>query len=35
MSDKYLTDHSGILKKLLPGDVKLADGDLILLNQLV
>ena len=25
MSDNYLTDHSGILKKLLPGDVVLAD----------
>lgn len=25
MSDKYLTDHCGILKKLLPGDVILAD----------
>ena len=25
VSDKYLTDHSGILKKLLPGDVVLAD----------
>ena len=23
--DKYLTDHSGILKKLLPRDVVLAD----------
>ena len=25
VSDKYLTDHCGILKKLLPGDVVLAD----------
>ena len=25
VSDKYLTDHCGILKKLLPGDVILAD----------
>ena len=25
VSDKYLTEHSGILKKLLPGDVVLAD----------
>ena len=25
MSDKYLTDHSGILKKLLPSDVVLVD----------
>lgn len=25
ISDKYLTDHCGILKKLLPGDIVLAD----------
>ena len=25
VSDKYLTDHCGILKKLLPGDIVLAD----------
>ena len=25
VSDKYLTEHCGILKKLLPGDVVLAD----------
>lgn len=25
MSDKHLTEHSGILKKLLPGDIVLAD----------
>ena len=25
MSDKHLTEHSGILKKLLPGDIALAD----------
>jgi len=25
VSDKYLTEHCGILKKLLPGDVILAD----------
>ena len=25
MSDKYLTEHRGILKKILPGDVVLAD----------
>ena len=25
VSDKYLTDHCGILKKLLPGDIILAD----------
>ena len=26
VSDKYLTDYCGILKKLLPGDIVLADG---------
>lgn len=25
VSDKYLTDHCGILDKLLPGDIVLAD----------
>ena len=25
MSDKYLTEHCGILDKLLPGDIVLAD----------
>jgi len=25
MSNKYLTDHCGLLSKLLPGDIVLAD----------
>ena len=25
VSDKYITEHSGTLKKLLPGDLVLAD----------
>lgn len=29
VSDKYLTDNSGLLRKLLPGDIVFADGALI------
>ena len=33
MSDKFLTEHCGILDKLLPGDVVLADRGLTSLIQ--
>ena len=29
VSDKYLTENSGLLRKLLPGDIVFADGALI------